>query len=203
MKLPINKKLILYLLKLSMTLFMIIMQRGLFFTDHIHLAYRSYVGRNVKGKEKLIHATVKRCPYCENFFDKNGESINKHMKVCAAKEGITYCFNNGELILSQNNFRHLGDVPFTVYVDFETTTGDAFFFEPKMFVISYCQIYTFQPKINLEKIVKFRGFQQSALEIYDLSNFKQEHVPFFDKATFSQLKDAAPAMFAREKSTSH
>ena len=76
------------------------------------------------------------------------------------------------------------------------------FFYPKMYVISYCQIYLFHPPLNLDKVVIFRSFQQAAKEIYDLSHFKQEHVPFFNKTTFYQLKDAASAALAREKATS-
>lgn len=98
------------------------------------------------------------------------------MKVCAAKGGITYCFNNGEMISFQDNFKFLSDVPFTVYLDFETSTGVTVFFDPKMFVVSYCQIYSFHPSLNLEKIAVFRSFQQSAEEIYNLSRFKQEHI---------------------------
>lgn len=98
------------------------------------------------------------------------------MKVCASKEGITYSFNNGQITSFQSNFKYLGDVPFTVYFDFETTTGDTVFFDPKMFVVSYCQIYSFHPSLNLEKIAVFRSFQQSAEEIYNLSHFKQEHI---------------------------
>ena len=68
--------------------------------------------------------------------------------------------------------------------------------------MSYCQIYSFHPSLNLDKIVISRSFQQSPEEIYDLSHFRQEHIPFFDKMTFSQLKGAATAVLAREKSTS-
>ena len=50
------------------------------------------------------------------------------MKVCTSKEGITYSFNNGQITSFQGNFKYLGDVPFTVYFDFETTTGDTVFF---------------------------------------------------------------------------
>ena len=71
-----------------------------------------------------------------------------------------------------------------------------------MYVISYCQIYSFHPSLNLDKVVIFRSFQQTAKEVYDLSHFKQEHVPFFNKTTFYQLKDAASAVLAREKATS-
>ena len=38
--------------------------------------------------------------------------------------------------------------------------------------------------------------------MYDLSHFKQEHVVFFNKTTFFQLKDEASAVLAWEKSTS-
>ena len=54
--------------------------------------------------------------------------MKKHIQVCAAKEGITYCFNNGEMTSFQVNFKYLGDVPFTVCLDFETTTRDTVFF---------------------------------------------------------------------------
>lgn len=35
----------------------------------------------------------------------------------------------------------MGDLPFNVYFDFETTTGDSVLHYPKMFGLSYCQIY--------------------------------------------------------------
>ena len=70
-----------------------------------------------------------------------------------------------------------------------------------MFVVSYSQIYSFHPSLNLAKIVIFRIFHQNPEEIYDLNHFKQEHVPYFDKITFCQLKDAATAVLACEKST--
>ena len=95
--------------------------------------------------------------------------MEKHNKVCAAKEGITYIFDNRKIISFQDNFKFLGDVPFTIYFDFETTTSDVVFLDPKMFVVSYCQIYSFHPSLNLDKIVIFRSFQQSPKEIYDLS----------------------------------
>ena len=53
--------------------------------------------------------------------------MKHHIKICAAKEGMTYRFDNGDIISFQDNFKYLGDVPFTVYFDFETTTGDSVF----------------------------------------------------------------------------
>ena len=41
-----------------------------YFTDKIHLAYRSYIGRYVKGEEKVGHPTAIQCHYCEKSFCK-------------------------------------------------------------------------------------------------------------------------------------
>ena len=84
----------------------------------------------------------------------------------------------------------MGDLPFTVYFDFETTIGDRILHDPKIFVISYCQIYSFHPDLKLDKTVIYRSFQQNAEEIYSLDHFSQEHVKFFDSVTFDQMKDA-------------
>ena len=59
----------------------------------------------------------------------------------------------------------------------------------------------FSSKFKSWKNCNFRSFQQTAEEIYDLSHFRQEHVAFFDRTAFYQLKDAASAVIAREKST--
>ena len=90
-------------------------------------------------------------------------------------------------------------MPFSVYFDFERTTGKAVFFHSKMFVISYCVKFTFNRTLNFDKIVIFRSFQQSINELYDISHFKNEHVPFFDRVLLGQLKDAASAVASREK----
>ena len=96
----------------------------------------------------------------------------------------------------------MGDLLFTAYFDFETTTGDSVLNDPKMFVISYCQIYTFRPDLNLDKIVIFRSFQQNAEEIYSLHHFSQDHVRYFDVVTFNQMKDTATNVLIKQKSTS-
>lgn len=79
------------------------------------------------GEEKISHRTVKQCHYCENFFAKTNENMKKHLSVCSAKGGITYTFDNGQIVNFQDNFKYLGDVPFMAYFDFETTTGNSAF----------------------------------------------------------------------------
>ena len=152
-----------------------------YFTDSVYLAFRScYIDQKVKGEQKVYHPTVRQCFYCKNYSAKSKEILEKHTKVCASKEGIIYTFENGKIISFQDNLNFLGDVPFTVYFDFETTTGDGIFLDPKMFIVSYCQVYSFNPELNLDKIVKFRSFQQSPEEIYDLNHFRRDHIPYFD-----------------------
>ena len=101
-----------------------------------------------------------------------------------------------------DNFKYIGDLPFSVYFDFETTTGNAVFLHSKMFVISFCVIFTFNRTLNFDKIVIFRSFQQSINEFYNISHFKNEHVLFFDRVLLGQLKDAASAVASREKCSS-
>ena len=102
-----------------------------YFSDQIHLAYRSHVGKTVDGKEKISPSTYKQCPFYENLFAKSTEAMKKHTKFCGEKEGITYTFDNGDIISVQDNFKYMGDVPFTFYFDFETTTGNAVFLTQK------------------------------------------------------------------------
>ena len=55
--------------------------------------------------------------------------MRKHLPICAASDGITYAFDNGQILNFQDNLKYLADVPFTVYFDFETTTtGGSLFF---------------------------------------------------------------------------
>ena len=98
-----------------------------FFTYQIYLAYRSYVRRFEKGKELISNRVVRQCYYCANFFVKNDESMKKHMSICAAREGITYSFDNDQIINFQDNLKYLGGVPFTASFDFETMAGDSAF----------------------------------------------------------------------------
>ena len=54
-------------------------------TDQIHLAYKSYVGRFDKGKERISNSRVKQCHYCQILFAKNNEAMKKHLSICEAR----------------------------------------------------------------------------------------------------------------------
>ena len=172
-----------------------------FFTGSLHLAHRSYYSRKTKDKQLLIHPTTRQCYYCDHYFASK-QVFENHIKRCSNVAGIVYKFSNKKIVSFQDNFKYIGDLPFTVCFDFEITTGDSVTDDKKMFVISYCQIYTFHPSLNLDNIVIFRRFQQNFEEINSLDHFSKDHIQFFDPITIKQMRKTALCILAREKTTS-
>ena len=82
---------------------------------------------------------------------------------CSKIPGITYKFQNEHLPSLEENFKLLGDLPFTVYFDLETTCGKKLcedFTDPlrKMYPVSYCFIIAFNPSLYLNEITVLRSF---------------------------------------------
>ena len=102
-----------------------------YFCPEMHMACRSYIEKFRNGSRYVINATVRQCYFCNNFFVKSEEKRNHHISVCAAKEGITYYFDNATIIDYKDNYKYMCDVPITVYFDFDTTAGNAGFFMRK------------------------------------------------------------------------
>ena len=173
----------------------------MFFTGNLHLTYRYYNSRKAKDKQLVIRPTTRQCYYCNHYF--NSKPVFENLiKRCINITGIVYKFNNRKIVSFLDNFKYIGDLPLTVYFDFETATGDSVTDDKKMFAISYCQIYAFHPSLNLDKIVIFRSFQQNFEEINCLDHFSQNHIKFFDLVAIKQMRDTALSVLAREKITS-
>ena len=102
--------------------------------------------------------------------------VFKTSKKYTSIEGIIYSIENNKIISLQDNFKYLGDVLFTVYFDFETTTGVDIFQDPKMFAINYCQINVFHLALNLDK--------KSFLEVFNRVLNKSLISITFGKGTF-------------------
>ena len=97
-----------------------------FFPPKIYMAYATFYKH---GEKRLIKShTVQQCPYWENFFRKSQEAMSKHIKCCARQSGYTYKFNNSIVNYQENK---IGDLPFAIYYDFETTTGSGIFHDLK------------------------------------------------------------------------
>ena len=111
------------------------------------------------------------------------------MTVCSQTDGIVYKFDNKSLVSYKDNYRFLGDLPFVAYFDFETTAGNGASMDKKMYVLNYCLIFAFHPKLDIDRIVVYRSLQQTQEHLFDLSHLIPKMLQFLDKATLNQLKD--------------
>ena len=101
----------------------------------------------------------------------------------------------------------MGDVPFSIYFDFETITGNVVFFDAKMFVVSYCMVVAFYPELDIPRICVFRSYDQSTDQLTSLSHFEALQRNFFantdhyNRVTLKQLEDAAFSVQDSERNT--
>ena len=62
----------------------------------------------------------------------------------------------------------MGDIPFVIYFDFETTAPTDNCLDPeqkKMFVVSYLMIVAFNPELNLDRLITERSFAPSTEQL--------------------------------------
>ena len=88
----------------------------------------------------------------------------------------------------------MGDQPFSVYFDLETTCGkDNIVFDfnndhlTDMYVVSYCFIVMFHKSYFLDKISIVRSFNNSTVDLADLSSVPLEMLELRDNVATSQL----------------
>ena len=177
-----------------------------YFAPFVHLGFHTTVERLKDGKTVLNHTGARQCHYCNNYFVKSPEKMKKHLFFCSGKAGFTFSFNNGKTIDYQDQYKNLGDVPFGIYYDFETTAGSIVFFDAKIFVVSYCMAVAFHPDLDLPRICIFRSYDQTHEQLTSLSLFEALEYNFFadkehyNRSTLKQL-DSAFSVQNREKNT--
>ena len=118
----------------------------------------------------------------------------RHLENCSGKPGVIYNFNNRRLISYQDNFKNEGDLPFSIYFDFETTVPTDNQLDPeqeKMFVVSYVMIIAFQPALELERIIVYRSFSHSLEQLTGLDYLTREQINFIEPYLIKMLKDIA------------
>ena len=179
-----------------------------YFSPKICLAFRTCYDRNVRGsKQKINSSAAKQCPYCNNFFIKSESKIEEHISTCSGQAGSNFTFDNGKIINYQDNFKKIGDLPFSVYYDFETTTSSVDFFYVKTYVISYCIIVAFHPDLNLPHWFIYRAYDQTKDEIESLIHFDVVQADFFNfkknhnLKTSKQLQNVILAVKNRSRET--
>ena len=83
-----------------------------------------------------------------------------------------------------------GDLPFVAYFHFEATARCDLFLYKKMYVISFCTVFAFHSKLNIDRTVAYGRFQQKQEELFDLDHLKEQMLQYVDRVTLNQPKDA-------------
>ena len=129
-----------------------------------------------------------------------------HVKVCAGQAGHSLIFDQS-VVNYQENFNKISDVPFSIYYDFETTTGSAIYTDAKMYVVSYCMIVAFNTELKMPPLIIYRASDQSLPELRSLDYLDQVKNNFLshryhNKKTKQQFEDCALSTFNKSKDSS-
>ena len=139
-----------------------------FFTVSMRNPYR--VVSN-KTKKSFSITTADQCYGCNKFFIER-KSLERRMNVCGHFPGIVYKFENQNIQTFFDNMKFMGDLPFSIYFDLETTTGKKvynFDEDATLYPVSYAFVITFHPSLNIEKISVVRSFNPTFEQLNDVS----------------------------------
>ena len=92
----------------------------------------------------------------------------------------------------EDNLKYIGDVPFSVCADFETTAPNSDFTSSEnntMFAVSYALVFAWHPKLNLPRQCVFRGFNHSIEQLADMSYLTAEQLALRKQTTAEQFRD--------------
>ena len=120
-----------------------------YFSNHLDLALKGSC--TTRGKIDHISAAW-QCYYCSNYYSRK-DGFDRHFKHCSGQPGIAYNFNTQNLVLFEDDIKYRRDIPFTAYIEFETTAPISSCLDPedrKIFAISYVIIFAFHPQLNKE-----------------------------------------------------
>ena len=162
-----------------------------FFTDDVKNAYRALY---LKGSKQRSAKTLYECFYCNEFWITKSR-YEAHLRVCGKKTGVVYNFDLKNIVSFEENLKYKGDVPFSVYADFETSAPTGGYLSPEnkqMFAVSYSLIFAWHPKLNLPRQVVVRGYNHSLdelirsnlLNIRTVSNEKSNNITSIKRCNF-------------------
>ena len=124
------------------------------------------------------------------------------MNVCGHFPEIVYRFENQNIRAFFDNMKFMGDLPFSIYFDLETTTGKKvynFDEDATKYPGSYAFVVVFNPSLNIEKIFVVRSFNYTFEQLNDASCLKDKMLPFIDPIMTRQLRDCAAAVFTKKQ----
>ena len=117
------------------------------------------------------------------------------MSVCSGKPGVVYNFCTQNLVSFEDNFGSKGDLPFSIYFDFETTSStDADWLnaeDKKMFVVSYVMVIAFHLSLCLDRTLIQRSYCHTQKELTSINHLTREQMQFNAAELIKQLYDIA------------
>ena len=179
-----------------------------YYSTDISLAYSAtYPKKDSRNKRDYVSRSskVQGCYYCNHFYVHNNAKFQNHLKKCAGKPGIIYNFTNQSLISYEDNFKMKGDLPFSMYFDFETTAPTDNCVDPeqqKMFVVSYVIIVAFHLHLQLDTIIVNRSFAHSLEQLASITYFSREQIGFTEQYLLNMMRDYAKLVAKRKSKNS-
>ena len=167
-----------------------------YFSKKINFAFRTSFSEN----DKIRHGTAFQCYYCSTYYGRK-DKFDRHIENCTGQPGFIYNFNTQSLITFEENLKFKRDMPFTAYIDFETTAPTDDCLDPennKMIAVSYVIIFAFHPDLNSNRIIIERSFGHSQSRLLSLNYLSAEQLRYADVTQIKQLRDCALSV-ARSK----
>ena len=96
----------------------------------------------------------------ESFFAR-ADKQKRHLENCSGVPGVIYNFNNKNLITFEDNFKSKGDMPMTMYFDFEATAPTNNCFDPEQ---KKCLLCLMRAGWSVTKIYSHYTFEQECFK---------------------------------------
>ena len=104
------------------------------------------------------------------------------------------------LLTSEENLKFKRDIPFTAYIDFETTAPTDDCLDPenkKMSAVSYVIIFAFHPELQIDRVIIECSFGHSQARLLSLNYLTTEQMKFKNVTRLKQIRDCALSVAAR------
>ena len=142
-------------------------------------------------KNGEIALTADQCYSCNKPIIER-KSLERHLNSCSHMPDIIYKFENQKYINIFHNVKLMGDLPFSTYFAFETTSGKRVYHfdeDASLYPVSYAFVVAFHPSLNTDKIFVVRSFNHTFEQLNDVGYLSSEMFPYCDPVTVQQLRD--------------
>ena len=112
-----------------------------------------------------------------------------------------YKFNDQNVQTFEDNYKFMGEVPFSIYFDFETTCGKKSFEfdnESELWLVCYAFAVAFNTMLKLDRIFVETSFSHTYNDFSDINYFPNELLHYFNPMNARQLKGCAKNVYKKK-----